>query len=183
MINNFGGRMGIFGQPQNLLNVPTQGTTGNIYMRGIGIAPESFGNSPMLYEALLDTNYFSTPPTLTNYVSKYLLRSYGSQYINNEANLNSSNGAWEKLLDTAYDPDLADRGNYQGAPESVFNARPKHEISEVSTWGGTGLGYDADEFKQALQPFINSYIGDKDSNNSPNFIYDMADVTRQCLQN
>jgi hypothetical protein len=49
--------------------------------------------------------------------------------------------------------------------------------------GGTDTGYDNDEFKNTLEPFIDSYIGDKDSDNSPNFIYDMADVARQCLQN
>jgi hypothetical protein len=61
MINNFGGRMGIYGVPQNILNIPPQTAThtghdGDNYISGIGIAPESFGNSPFLYELLLDMN-------------------------------------------------------------------------------------------------------------------------------
>lgn len=189
MINNFGGRMGIFGQPSKLLNIPQQGASGNIYMSGIGIAPEAFGNSPILYETLLDMNYQApnTKPTLQQYITNYLLRSYGQQY--NEENLNPTSGAWKKILDTAYNPDMwqsnshPGRGNYQGAPESVFNARPQHQIDHVSTWGGTNLGYDASEFKTTLNLFINSYLGNNDRDNSTNFIYDMADVSRQCLQN
>jgi hypothetical protein len=88
------------------------------------------------------------------------------------------------LLDTAYNPsDIGARGNYQGAPESVFNARPKHEINVVSTWGGTKLGYTASTFNPVIQRYINAYLGENDTDNSPNFIYDFVDVTRQYLQN
>jgi hypothetical protein len=74
MINNFGGRMGIFGQPANLLSVPKMGSAGNVYLSGIGIAPEAFGNSPVSFETLLDTNYMDPDnrPTTNNYIDQYI---------------------------------------------------------------------------------------------------------------
>lgn len=206
MINNFGGRMGIYGMPQNWIDqVPDQpnGSGENAHMRGIGIAPEAFASSPVLYEMLLDMNWSTraSRPSLSSYINDYIKRSYNLTYECEDLMASEdgdTDGAWDVLLRTAYNPVVNDDPNdinyqrwsgQQGCPESVFNGRPKKDWpakeygSGASVWGGVGLGYKPNDFKVALDKFLQSYNEVYSGGKSDNFLYDFADVLRQYISN
>lgn len=170
MLHNFGGRMGLDGEPQNVSQNITEAYNNSKYMKGIGITPEAINNSPMVYELLFDMTWTKDPINYREWVQDYAERRYGGT---NE----SIEEAWDILLDTAY----AKKGEYyQGASESVINARPADTINSASSWGHSDIKYDKQELEKVVQLFAKSYDELKDS---PAFIYDFVDVTKQMLAN
>ena len=87
--------------------------------------------------------------------------------------------AWDILLDTAYKH--TDGEYYQGASESIINARPSdNTIGSASTWGHSDIDYDKRQFEKAAALFEQAYDSYKDS---AGFRYDYVDVMRQVLAN
>ncbi|MDO4437562.1 MAG: alpha-N-acetylglucosaminidase TIM-barrel domain-containing protein [Coriobacteriaceae bacterium] len=172
MLHNFGGRMGMDGVPEVLANDITEAYNSNKYMRGIGITPEAIDNSPIVYELLFDMTWEQDPVDYRAWTHDYVERRYGGTDPKIEE-------AWDILLDTAYKH--KDGEYYQGASESIINARPSDsKIGSASTWGHSDIDYDKEEFERAAQLFIESYDTYKDCEA---FRYDFVDVMRQVLQN
>ena len=172
MLHNFGGRMGMDGVPEALATKIPQAYNSNKYMRGIGITPEAIDNSPIVYELLFDMTWEQDPVDYRAWTRSYVERRYGGT----DAKIQE---AWDILLDTAYKH--VDGEYYQGASESIMNARPSdNKINAASTWGHSDIDYDKKEFERAAQLFIESYDTYKDSEA---FRYDFVDVMRQVLAN
>nr|WP_222705673.1 alpha-N-acetylglucosaminidase TIM-barrel domain-containing protein [Collinsella sp. BA40] len=172
MLHNFGGRMGMDGVPEVLATKIPQAYNSNKYMRGIGITPEAIDNSPIVYELLFDMTWEQDPVDYRAWTRSYVERRYGGT----DAKIQK---AWDILLDTAYKH--VDGEYYQGASESIMNARPSdNKINAASTWGHSDIDYDKKEFERAAQLFIESYDTYKDSEA---FRYDFVDVMRQVLAN
>ena len=172
MLHNFGGRMGMDGVPEVLATKIPQAYNSNKYMRGIGITPEAIDNSPIVYELLFDMTWEQDPVDYRAWTRSYIERRYGGT----DAKIQE---AWDILLDTAYKH--VDGEYYQGASESIMNARPSdNKINAASTWGHSDIDYDKKEFERAAQLFIESYDTYKDSEA---FRYDFVDVMRQVLAN
>ncbi|WP_229056394.1 alpha-N-acetylglucosaminidase TIM-barrel domain-containing protein [Collinsella sp. D33t1_170424_A12] len=172
MLHNFGGRMGMDGVPEVLATKIPQAYNSNKYMRGIGITPEAIDNSPIVYELLFDMTWEQDPVDYRAWMRSYVERRYGGT----DAKIQE---AWDILLDTAYKH--VDGEYYQGASESIMNARPSdNKINAASTWGHSDIDYDKKEFERAAQLFIESYDTYKDSEA---FRYDFVDVMRQMLAN
>lgn len=172
MLHNFGGRMGMDGVPEVLATKIPQAYNSNEYMRGIGITPEAIDNSPIVYELLFDMTWEQDPVDYRAWTRSYIERRYGGT----DAKIQE---AWDILLDTAYKH--VDGEYYQGASESIMNARPSdNKIGSASTWGHSDIDYDKKEFERAAQLFIESYDTYKDSEA---FRYDFVDVMRQVLAN
>lgn len=172
MLHNFGGRMGMDGVPEVLATKIPQAYNSNRYMRGIGITPEAIDNSPIVYELLFDMTWEQDPVDYRAWTRSYIERRYGGT----DAKIQE---AWDILLDTAYKH--VDGEYYQGASESIMNARPSdNKIGSASTWGHSDIDYDKKEFERAAQLFIESYDTYKDSET---FRYDFVDVMRQVLAN
>lgn len=172
MLHNFGGRMGMDGVPEVLATKIPQAYNSNKYMRGIGITPEAIDNSPIVYELLFDMTWEQDPVDYRAWTRSYIERRYGGT----DAKIQE---AWGILLDTAYKH--VDGEYYQGASESIMNARPSdNKIGSASTWGHSDIDYDKKEFERAAQLFIESYDAYKDSEA---FRYDFVDVMRQVLAN
>ena len=172
MLHNFGGRMGMDGVPEVLATKIPQAYNSNKYMRGIGITPEAIDNSPIVYELLFDMTWEQDPVDYRAWTRSYVERRYGGT----DAKIQE---AWDILLDTAYKH--VDGEYYQGASESIMNARPSdNKINAASTWGHSDIDYDKKEFERAAQLFIESYDTYKDSEA---FRYDFVDVMRQVLAN
>ena len=172
MLHNFGGRMGMDGVPEVLATKIPQAYNSNRYMRGIGITPEAIDNSPIVYELLFDMTWEQDPVDYRAWTRSYIERRYGGT----DAKIQE---AWDILLDTAYKH--VDGEYYQGASESIMNARPSdNKIGSASTWGHSDIDYDKKEFERAAQLFIESYDTYKDSEA---FRYDFVDVMRQVLAN
>lgn len=169
MLHNFGGRMGLDGNPEKIANEPSKTFAKSNYMKGIGMTPEAIENAPMVYELLFENTWSKDPIDYREWINGYAERRYGG--INDDIK-----EAWEILLDTAY---ATRSGYYQGAAESVFNTRPRTDFSSASSWGHSSIPFDKEELEKAVNLFAKHYDEFKDS---PAFIYDFSDLLRQVLQ-
>ncbi len=170
MLHNFGGRMGLDGEIPVIASDPIQTMNETQHMKGIGMTPEAMENGPVVYELLFDTTWSKDPIDYRAW-----LKTYGERRAGGESE--SLDEAWKILLQTAY----ADKGiTYQGAAESVINARPGDHFSAASSWGHSNILYDKAELDSALLLLIENYEAFQDS---PAYKYDLADVAEQVLCN
>lgn len=172
MLHNFGGRMGMDGVPEVIATEVTEAYNNSEHMVGIGITPEAINNSPIVYELLFDMTWEQDPIDYREWTSNYIERRYGGTDEKIQE-------AWDILLETAYAH--KDDEYYQGASESIINARPSDgQIGSASTWGHSDIDYDKERFEEAARLFVECYDTYKDSEA---FRYDFVDVMRQVLQN
>ena len=83
----------------------------------------------------------------------------------------------DKFIETAY----ADKGvYYQGAAETVMNARPADSFKSASTWGHSGIYYDKAKLDEALLLLVENYEAFAASEA---YKYDLADVAEQVICN
>lgn len=170
MLHNFGGRMGLDGEVPVIAVDPIQTYNNTKNMKGIGMTPEAMENSPVVYELLFDTTWSKDPIDYRAWLKKYAKRRAGGES-------EGLNKAWKILLDTAY----ADKGiTYQGAAETVINARPADNFGSASTWGHSRILYDKTKLDQALLLLIENYDAFAQSEA---YKYDLADVAEQTLCN
>ena len=170
MLHNFGGRMGLDGQPERLANNIPAAYANSEHMKGIGITPEAINNSPIVYELIGDMIWTTDKVDYKEWTYDYIERRYGKV---NEDMVK----AWDILLNTAY---KKRNDYYQGAAESVINSRPATNIRSASTWGNNRIPYDKKELEKTIDLFINAY---DELKGSEAFIYDFLDVTKQVLAN
>src|SRR5699024_7684792 len=132
--------------------------------------PEAIENSPMAYELLWDMTWTKDPIDFRQWCQDYAKRIYGGTNEDIEE-------VWNILLDTGYN---RKDNYYQGAPESVINARPTTNFTSASSWGHSTINYDKEELERAVYLMAKNYDEFKDS---PAFIYDLSDITRQLISN
>lgn len=170
MLHNFGGRMGLDGNPERVSQEVSSTFNKSQYMKGIGMTPEAIENAPMVYELLFDTIWTKDPIDYRAWTEAYAERNYGG--TNDDIK-----EAWNILLDTVYSPEKV---YYQGAPESVFNARPQNDFKSASAWGHSTINYDKQDLEKALELIVKHFDEFKGSDA---YIYDVADITRQVISN
>ncbi|MEG1287650.1 MAG: alpha-N-acetylglucosaminidase TIM-barrel domain-containing protein, partial [Clostridium sp.] len=170
MLHNFGGRQGLDGQPETIATKIPEALANTEHMKGIGITPEAINNSPIVYELIGDMVWTRDKIDFRQWTVDYIERRYGK--VNEDIK-----EAWSILLETAY---KTSDYYYQGAAESVINARPGMSINSASTWGHSKIPYNKKELERAVELFIKSY---DDLKGSEAFIYDFLDVTKQLLAN
>lgn len=170
MLHNFGGRMGLDGELEVTAEQMPKDFQNKNYMKGIGITPEALENSPVAYELFFDMTWSKDPIDYHAWLEKYAERRAGGTS-------DTLQEAWKILNETAY----AKKGQYfQGAAETVINARPGLNFSAASTWGHSSILYDKTELDKALELLIDNYDAFA---SSPAFQYDLADVAEQVLCN
>lgn len=171
IINNFGGRMGIYGRLAHLAdglhemrNNPIRGNNW-----GIGIAPEAIIFNQVSYDLMWDLVWETSKVNPQDWLEKFAAYRYGQKLDNTE-------NAWKMLEPTA----LACTTDQNGSSESVINARPALDIDKVSTWSTTSLYYDPAKLIPAWTHMMNSIDVFEDKTT---FRYDLVDITRQVLSN
>ena len=170
MLHNFGGRMGIDGNPDDVSqNIPDDYQSTE-YMQGIGMTPEAIENSPMMYELLWDMTWTKDPIDYREWVQDYAERIYGGT---NE----DIQRVWEIMLETGYN---SKDTYYQGAAESVINSRPTTNFTSASSWGHSDINYDKELLEEAAALMAKNYDTFKDSSA---FVYDFVDILRQVVAN
>ena len=181
MLNNFGGRLGLYGHIEGLEGVFNAINNADC-MAGIGIAPEASQNNPLLYEYLFDTIWTEDasqpvePIDLDQWIKDYARRRYGGES-------ESAIRALQILIDTVYDGIEHERNNSgigQGAPENILNARPDLTLSTASTWGWSSILYSKVELQKALELLLEDWDTLKDSEG---YRYDVVNVAQQVLSN
>ncbi|MBQ0083152.1 MAG: alpha-N-acetylglucosaminidase [Clostridiales bacterium] len=177
MLNNFGGRLGMHGHIDNLVNNIPKAFNTCKYIAGIGIAPEATGNNPVLYDFLFETVWQKNADEemqeidLNRWICDYAQRRYGKKS-------KAAEDAWKILLDTVYKAEFNSKG--QGAPESIVNARPSLESRPASSWGNICVDYDKEKLKEAARLLLDDYETLK---NSKGYMYDAVTVLQQILSN
>ncbi len=177
MLNNFGGRLGLYGHIDSLAeNIPLSYNTCE-HIAGIGITPEASFNNPVLYDFLFESVWRDNADAkmevidLKEWVCDYAERRYGAKSA-------SANETWQILLETVYKSELSNLG--QGAPESVVNARPAFEVKTASTWGNAIISYDKKDLKRAARLLLEDYEVLK---HSEGYRYDLVTIFQQILAN
>ncbi len=170
LLNNFGGRNGLFGDIPSLVKSYNT-TAARPNFKGIALTSESTNVNPivndiffsLIWEDITDVN---------KWVKEYAIRRYGKQNDNIEK-------AMELLLKTVY-------GNDSGAlsfgcVESMFCRRPLDPETKMFTARGVvKLNYSRTEFDEAVKLFFADY--DKFKNNEC-YVYDAVDLLRQSITN
>lgn len=171
-INNWGGRTGMGAMLQRILDEPHRAaeTPQGAYMRGIGIIPEGINNNPIVYASALQTAWTNNNPDQDLLLRQYILSRYGNW---NE----DLYKAWKLLMQSLY-------GNYselqKGATEAVFCARPRMNVTNVSSWGPGDIQYDPEQPEQAL---LYLYKAAGDFKSVPTYQFDLVDLARQVIDN
>lgn len=177
MLNNFGGRLGLHGHLDNVVNGIPEAYNNCSHIAGIGITPEASFNNPILYDFIFETVWCDNANEkmkvidIKDWVCKYTVRRYG-------AVSDSAQKAWYIMLDTVYS---ALKNNMcHGAPESVVNARPSLQTRSSSTWGNLVIHYEAKELEKAAELLIEDY---DILINSEGYKYDLVTLLQQVLSN
>lgn len=175
MLNNFGGRLGLYGHVENFRKGVANAFNEAEHLTGIGITPEASVNNPVLYDMFFETAWTDSdtlqPIDLEQWYRDYTTRRYGAE----------SESAYQAMLilnDTVYNPELNMKG--QGAPENVINARPAESISAASSWGNSVIDYDKTKLEEALALLLEDYDVLKESEG---YRYDLANVAQQVISN
>lgn len=172
VINNFGGRMGIYGRLQkiandvyNMQNSPYKNN--NI---GIGIAPEAIVYNPVSYDLMWDLVWETSLINTAGWIKEFADRRYG-------IGLDNTRKSWTILNATA----LNCGERQEGATESVFNLRPRFAVNpRVSCCATTKNYYDPKDIIPAWIHMMNTVDVLKDE---ATFKHDLVDLTRQVITN
>ncbi|MBB4034173.1 alpha-N-acetylglucosaminidase [Dysgonomonas hofstadii] len=173
MLLNFGGRTGLYGKMQPVIDgyydaqLHRSGNT----LKGIGATMEAIENNPVMFELLFELPWREDRFTKESWLADYTKARYGksNQYINN---------AWNILSNTVYNFPI--ESVQEGTTESVFAACPKLDITNVSCCSSTQPIYNTDSVRIAAAQMLKTADQYKGNNN---FEYDLIDIVRQTIAN
>lgn len=170
LLNNFGGRNGLFGDlPSLLKDIKATSTRPNF--KGLALTAESVNVNPIVTD-LFFSCVWEDVESIDEWVRKYAIRRYGKENENIAK-------AMEILLKTAYGNDTGALSF--GATESMFCRRPLDPETKMFTARGVvKIPYSKDEFDEAVKLFLADY--DKFKHNEC-YVYDAVDLLRQSLAN
>ncbi|CAH2055679.1 unnamed protein product, partial [Iphiclides podalirius] len=161
MLHNFGGTLGMFGNMKTInKDVYDTRNREDTTMIGIGLTPEGINQNYVVYDLMLEAAWRKEPvQDLKDWVADYAERRYGC---------NNTASAWRYLLKSVYSFDGLNnvRGKY------VITRRPSFKIRPWS-W------YRSIDLFTAFEKFV---LAANDGCDSPGFLHDLVDVTRQALQ-
>jgi alpha-N-acetylglucosaminidase len=171
ILPNFGGRSGVFGRLDRMgpdLEKARHDPLGR-QLGGIGALMEGSESNPVAYDLLYELPWHDSAPTLRDWIRRFADRRYG-------AAVREAEDAWALLAATVYACPKAQ----DGAPESVFCARPSINVEHASTWGATALYYLPSDLERAARLLLrcSSRLRASDA-----YQYDIAELTSQVLAN
>lgn len=170
MLLNFGGRVGLHGKMDRLINsyyMALNHANGKT-MKGVGTTPEGIENNPVMFELLYELPW-REQFTKEEWLASYTKARYGKTNVHIES-------AWKLLAESSYN--CPDNFKGEGTIESLFCARPSIKPKRASTWGSAVLYYDPSYTQQAAYELLqaSAMLG-----NNENFKYDLVDVLRQSI--
>ena len=164
MLPNFGGRTGMMGRFNGVIDGYFDQKSKFSNIKGIGATPEAIESVPVLYDILFELPWYDSKPDAAKWMENYTISRYG------ESNALAKK-AWEKLRNSA----LNCQSTLQGPHEAVVCARPALTVDKVSSWGGTNIFYDAQYVVDAARQLLDAGLSGE------NYSYDLTDVARQGL--
>lgn len=170
LLNNFGGRHGLFGDLPSLLK-DIKATSARPNFKGLALTAESVNVNPIVTD-LFFSCVWEDIESIDDWVQEYAIRRYGKENENIAK-------AMKILLKTAYGNDTGALSF--GATESMFCRRPLDPETKMFTARGVvKIPYSKDDFNEAVKLFLADY--DKFKHNEC-YVYDAVDLLRQSLAN
>lgn len=170
MLNNFGGRHGLYG-PVDTISQKVEEASKRPNFKGIALTSESTNMNPMVTEIFLNF-IWENVTDINEWVKEYAVRRYGKHNENIEKSM-------ELLLKTVYSEDNCT--SMFGAPECLACRRPLDPEKKLFTArGSVKISYSTKDFDEAVKLFLKDF--DKFKNNEC-YIYDAVDLLRQSLVN
>jgi len=171
MLLNFGGRVGLHGRMDHLINGFYQAREhqNGKSLSGVGTTPEGIENNSVMFELLYELPWRSEKFTKEEWLASYTKARYSKSD-------DKVDEAWKLLSQYPYNCPRDYPG--EGTVESLFCARPSINPKRASTWGSALLFYDADITRQAAEKLLS--VSEKFKDNE-NFKYDLVDILRQSL--
>lgn len=170
LLNNFGGRHGIYGDI-NKIPPMVKNASQKPNFKGIALTAESINVNPIVTDIFFST-IWEDIDSVKEWSKQYATRRYGKE----SENINKS---MEILLKTAYG---IDNGPLSfGATETMGCRRPLDPETKMFTARGTvKIPYSTDDFDKAVELFLNDF---DDFKNNECYIYDAVDLLRQSICN
>ncbi len=170
LLNNFGGRQGLYGPVDTLPNKLKEASERPNF-KGIALTAESINVNPILTDIFFSC-VWEDVENVDEWVQKYALRRYGKENEN-------INKAMDILLKTVYAEENC--SSMFGAPESMACRRPLDPETKMFTArGSVKISYSKSEFDEAVKLFLKDYDKFKDNEC---YIYDAVDLLRQSISN
>ncbi len=161
---NFGGRTGLFGRVDKVVDTYFKARQSKAVLKGIGAAPEAIEQTPVLYDMLFELPWLDTKPDTRAWINDYVTARYGTDSP-------KAREAWQLLHESA----LNCTHSIQGPHEAVMCGRPALDVKSVSAWGGSELFYDPAKVVNAARALLDANLSGN------NYTYDLVDLTRQAL--
>lgn len=171
LLENFGGRVGLHGRMDQLLEnfYLTKSDPMAANIKGIGLTMEGGQNNPVMFELMCELPWRAEPFTKEEWIKDYCFARYGSHDATIEK-------AWTILAQSIYNCPRSN--NQQGAHESIFCARPSKNAFWVYERSKLANYYDPADTRAAAELLLS--VADKYRGND-NFEYDLVDIVRQAI--
>lgn len=171
MLLNYGGNVGLHGKMKHVIDefYKAQSSPFGKTMKGIGLTMEGSENNPVMFELLCELPWRAETFDKDQWLKSYLKARYGQTDPAVEE-------AWELLSNTIYN--CPPQNTQQGTHESVFCARPGHDVYQVSSWSAMEPYYHPEDVIRAAGILLSAADRFKGNNN---FEYDLTDIVRQAV--
>ncbi|MCL2744556.1 MAG: alpha-N-acetylglucosaminidase [Planctomycetaceae bacterium] len=173
IINNFGGRTGMYGNLDNIFvqQIESKSQPQGKFLCGVGALLEGLENNPVVYNALFESAWMDTKPDMRLWLRDYAKSRYGKSNKHIEK-------AWEILYEKVYSASITNA--QQGPTENIMCARPKLKIDRVSSWG-TAIPYFTN--KDLIPAWDEMLSAAEELGDSDGYQLDLAELTREILSN
>lgn len=180
MLHNFGGRSGLHGRLESVMNDYFRALAKNNNCQGIGATPEGSETNPILYDMLFELPWMDTDATKRPTIDKWLEDYAYSRYGVSATKAPNALAALQNLKKSVW----ACPTDQQGTSEAVILARPDWTINKVSSWSTAAIYWDTQDVRLAADQLIS--VADLVTANGgasgvANYNCDAIDVIRQAM--
>lgn len=171
MLLNYGGNVGLHGKMKHVIDefYKAKSSPFGKTLKGIGMTMEGSENNPVMFELLCELPWRSSLFDKDEWLKGYTTARYGKADA-------AVQEAWKLLSNTIYN--CPAENTQQGTHESVFCARPGHQVYEVSSWSEMKKYYEPEDVIRAAGLLLSA--ADRFQGNN-NFEYDLVDIMRQAV--
>lgn len=171
MLLNYGGNVGLHGKMKHVLDefYKAKASPFGKTMKGVGMTMEGSENNPVMFELLCELPWRPEQFDKDEWLKAYTVARYGKADPDVQE-------AWLLLSNTIYN--CPAQNTQQGTHESVFCARPGHDVYQVSSWSEMQEYYKPEDVIRAAGIMLKAADRFKGNNN---FEYDLIDIVRQAV--
>ena len=171
MLLNYGGNVGLHGKMKHVIDefYKAKSSPFGKTLKGVGMTMEGSENNPVMFELLCELPWRPVQFDKDEWLTGYTTARYGKPDA-------AVQEAWKLLSNTIYN--CPAENTQQGTHESVFCARPGHQVYEVSSWSEMQKYYEPEDVIRAAGLLLSAADRFKGNNN---FEYDLVDIVRQAV--